>query len=145
MKKEFVPYEQSLDLHLAGFNEPCLCYYSVKDNIDAELKNVDNDLINFRPVNYPSIKAPLYQQVFRWFREKHKLHSSIDFQRLKERIDDDDIELYEWKINEQWTEGKDWIDFKYGFKHHSRGVNHKSHEDAELACVNKLIEIIKNN
>ena len=87
--------------------------------------------------------APTYQQAFKWFREKYKLHSSVDFQKLKENDTDDDVELYEFRINEQWQIGKEWYDYKYGFKHHTFSYNHTSYEEAELECLKKLIEIVK--
>jgi hypothetical protein len=66
MEKEFVPYELALRMKQLGFDEPCFMYwwkgendYILADLIDGEARTND-------------FKAPLYQQAFRWFREKHR-------------------------------------------------------------------------
>ena len=147
MKKEFIPYEQALALKELRFDEPCLGYYHICNTDDLkEIYECDyffhEKFGNFNS-NCLLLKAPLFKQAFRWFREKYKLHSTVDFDKLKE-ADDDDIELYEFKINEQWTIGKDWYDYKFGFKHQAISYNHKSYEEAEFECLKKLIEIVKN-
>ena len=59
MNKEFVPYEQALALKELGFDEPCFGYYDEGGNLYTEMVEV--------------LKAPLYQQAFRFFREKHNV------------------------------------------------------------------------
>ena len=56
MNKEFIPYEQALELSELGFDEECFTYN-------------DNSKI-FRA-------GVLYQQAFRWFREKYGFTYSI--------------------------------------------------------------------
>ena len=63
MEKEFVTYEQALALKELGFDEPCFGYYDEGGNLYTEMVEV--------------LKAPLYQQAFRWFREKYGLYSCI--------------------------------------------------------------------
>jgi hypothetical protein len=63
-----------------------------------------------------TVLAPTFSQAFRWFREKHKLHCHIEY------IPAGDV--YEW-----------WIK-------HDR-ANYPTYEEAELACLKKLIEIVK--
>jgi hypothetical protein len=63
MNKEFVTYEQALALKELGFKEDCLAsYYHAGKRLGI------GEYINHG--NY-TILAPLKQQVFRWFREKH--------------------------------------------------------------------------
>ena len=69
MNKEFIPYEQALELKELGFDEPVLARYF-------------NDGKGFVYSNSPTFKdsttaAPLYQQAFRWFREKYEFTYSI--------------------------------------------------------------------
>ncbi len=115
MNKEFIPYEQALSLKELGFNESCLgCYY--KDKTFA-----------YHPDSDAFVDTPLYQQAFRWFREKHNWHIDI-------KIDDKSYYFYDCISNEI---GK-----------HDRVVQRehsKSYEEAELACLNKLIELVKEN
>ena len=136
MEKEFVPYELALELKQLGFDEPCLKWYS---SIGRMLNSGKS---NQPPLDY-SCSAPTYSQAFRWFREKHLLHSRVFFDHLKE-LDETDEERYDFDIIERWTLGKDYYDYTYGFKHihSSRGI-YMSHEEAELECLKKLIEIVK--
>jgi hypothetical protein len=53
LEKEFVPYQESLELKELGFDEPCLMYY------DYSCTLVESGVYE--------CKAPLYQQAFRWF------------------------------------------------------------------------------
>lgn len=71
------------------------------------------------------------------------MHCAVDFYKLKEN-DGEDIELYEYHINEQWQVGKDWYDYKYGFKHIDRRVEFLSYEEARLECLKELIKTVEN-
>ena len=76
---------------------------------------------------YEKLDVPLYQQAFSFFREKHDLpsHIAIYWQH------DWNNYSYEWNIVENH---KQW-----------NVIEHfKTYEEAELACLNKLIEIVKN-
>jgi hypothetical protein len=111
MNKEFIPYEQALELKELGFNDVCLGYH----NIDPYLPKPTFNLV--KPFDHEwCLPAPLYQQAFRWFREKHGLDNAV----LKDRfvIETEDMLPY-------------WF---YGFK---------TYEEAELTCLIKLIEIVK--
>jgi hypothetical protein len=110
MKKEFIPYEQALALKELGFDEPCLGYYT-GDTMHFVLRPLmlrANELASY------VVTAPLFQQGFRWFREKHNLHCNID----------------PWGyciFDDNGTE-------KTGFE---------TYEQAELECLKKLISIVK--
>jgi hypothetical protein len=65
------------------------------------------------------LKAPLYQQAFRWFREKYGLKSSISYSMLDDN---------------NWYFQFDKSGIEYGFK---------TYEEAESECLDKLIEICK--
>ena len=65
MNKEFIPYEQALELKKLGFDEPCIAGINVNS---VELK-----MVNYNPELY--LPTPLYQQAFRWFREKGIVNS----------------------------------------------------------------------
>ena len=75
MKKEFIPYEQALELKELGFDEPCFGRYDGRDEnkgkIWYEMPNLGKGWI---PVK--DVLAPLYQQAFRWFR-KFDLYQEI--------------------------------------------------------------------
>ena len=113
MKKEFIPYEIALALKELGFNEPCLAYY------DYYTKGVPLNI--YESDDGCGQPAPLYQQAFRWFREKHGFYNQIH-------------KRYGWEgiIRNSVNGTLEWNDGTYN-----------SPEEAELACLKKLIEIVK--
>jgi hypothetical protein len=117
MEKEFIPYEQALALKELGFNEPCIRYYWT----DGMFSKTYNEPFNYSKKEN-TISAPLYQQAFRWFREKYNLDSWV-------------------------YKSRDYAYF-YSILRDSRylsaNVEFISHEEAELECLKKLIEIVKN-
>jgi hypothetical protein len=124
MEKEFVPYEQALALKELGFDKPCFAYY------DKHMTGVlYGNLWNGNPIEmglpdnsvHVECTAPTFSQAFRWFREKYDLHYKIE-PTIKNK--------YTSYISQL---GWDYIDV------------YKTYEEAELACLIKLIEIIKNN
>jgi hypothetical protein len=121
MEKEFVPPEQALDLEKLGFNEPCFGYHNMV-NHSGEFK-FDTRIWEYSD-NY--INAPLYQQAFRFFREKYGLWFRPDY------YDESKEYNFQGSIHEL---GKYNVIADIG--------NYKTPEEAELACLKKLIEIVK--
>ena len=130
MNKDFTKHNQALALKELGFDETCLTYY----NYDKRIERSDDwaygcTLIDKRDRN--QCLAPLYQQAFRWFREKHGLIGqpiplSISYPGK--------VTHYGWSIVSNQN-SNDWENENDRFK---------SYEEAESACLDKLIEIIKN-
>ena len=129
MQKEFIPYELALELKELGFDEPCLAFYDGKETNQVYYNSVRNGSGDYEPFkNNERLKwfgAPLYQQAFRWFREKYQIYSWI---------------YIEYKP------------FKFGyhcFSNIRRGVGlgkvseYQTYEEAELECLKKLIELVK--
>jgi hypothetical protein len=114
MKKEFVPYEPSFRMKAIGFDEPCLKSYGT----DGLLNENDHEMY---------LSAPLFQQAFRWFREKYKLHTEIRSYTAKYFT----IIIQECKDIVRYIE-YGGIDLKFN-----------TYEEAELACLEKLIEIVE--
>ena len=120
MNKEFVPYELAVKLKELGFDELCFGYYLCKNSAFEVRLEITTNWIDLLPYDSSSCKAPLYQQAFRWFREKyglyHQMHNRlIDWGVAIRNIQTADIE---------WSDG-----------------NYISYEEAELNCLTKLIEI----
>jgi hypothetical protein len=133
MEKDLTPYEQSLTLkEELGFNEPC--FVTFDDNKDFEIQDFEQTYDTF-----PShmIASPLKSQVFRWFRKKHGLFIRPDFD--VNYIDElDEFETtYFFSILEM-------EESLVGFKPLGRLSSEKTYEEAELECLKKLIEIVKN-
>ena len=138
MEKEFIPYEQALALKELGFDEPCICCYDSKKLVHLLVNCTENnELIDCKISTYfdkDLIKSPLYQQAFRWFREKYNLHHSISILQRSCR--------YHFKIRtiECESDLKPFGDNKIIFEDGPR----KKYEDIELDCLKKLIEIVKD-
>jgi len=73
MEKEFLPYQESLELKELGFNEKCAAHYIDEDDLELKWKIYRN--LSFNTDN--CVQAPLYQQAFRFFREKYDFRYSI--------------------------------------------------------------------
>ena len=117
MEKEFAPYEPALELKEIGFNEPCFGLYT------PPCKTVflhHYGLLSAKE----QILAPTYSQAFDWFRENHKLHQII--------IQNTD---------EDWT--YDIIPI-YGINFYVIMDVFNTYEESKLACLIKLIEIVKS-
>ncbi len=118
MEKEFVTYNQALALKDLGFDEPCFMFYY------DEGYGLTRDVIIKTSKDSNPCNAPLKQQAFSFFREKHKLHSTIT--SISQ-------ESWQWHITKPGESlGKLYNEDFY------------TYEEAEQACLDKLIEIIKN-
>ena len=119
LEKEFVPYELSLKMKQLGFDELCFGMFFPSDKSwkDIKFKNSQQDNI---------IASPTYSQAFRWFREKYNLDSRFH--------------TYTHHIDGKRTDYM--YDFIDGKKTSFDGFE-KTREEAELACLIKLIEIIE--
>jgi hypothetical protein len=104
MNKEFVPYELAVKLKALGFDEPCIATHGY---LELYINTDDGHL-----------KAPLFQQVFRWFRKKEFL------------IDVTSLNSNEYEFYIQWS-----------FAYSVLSDIYKTYEEAELACIDKLIEL----
>jgi hypothetical protein len=122
MKNEFIPYEQALALKELGFDEPCFGYYL--DNEFQFFADVRSCNTNSEFGFYPT--ALTYSQAFRWFREKYKLEAIV--QKA------DDFSWYKFTIYFYLSDSKGFVDSYHEFN---------TYEEAELACLIKLIEIVK--
>ena len=77
MINNFVKLEQAIELKDLDFDENCLAYYrNFKDKWD--LKHIDNNFYDFRPISSYHFKAPLKSQVFKFFRDKYKIDTFIE-------------------------------------------------------------------
>ena len=125
MEKEFVPYEQALELKELGFNEPCFAFYGLSRDDYKTIRlsifqNLKTDYLSDVHHLDVTCDAPLYQQALRFFREKYKLLSFVDI--------DSSYRIY-------------CDDIKFDLDIDSRIF--KTYEEAELECLKKLIEIAK--
>ena len=138
MNKEFIPYEQALALKELRFDEPCVAFYEESKKLSIGFNWLNEGGKNS---NLQECTAPLYQQAFRWFREKYGLvlEPCVPFQRLYS-IKEDHFEILEFGYRiysfDQFRGGlRDKIEWD--------GYDNSNEEEAELACLQKLIEIVE--
>jgi hypothetical protein len=120
MEKEFIPYEQALELKELGFNQPCFGWWFADEEmliIDKSTKSTSENII----------QAPTFSQAFRWFREVYGLDCFIDKGGIK-------------GIYHAFVGGSE-----HGFLYGNNGnrPSEFTYEEAELACLINLIEIVK--
>ena len=118
IEKEFIPYEQAVELKELGFDESCFTAYlgnKLYFKCDDFLHLPATDVLN-------PLKAPTYRQAFKFFRDKYKLSSWIY---------NSDLDKYFFTVlqNGRIIKANQSTDI---------------YEEAELECLNKLIEICKN-
>ena len=117
MEKEFIPYEEALALKGLGYDEECFGYYT-----DGTPRIMYKDQASPSAIREHTVcKAPLHQQTFRWFREKHKLTHEID---------------------EYDGRGHTWGVYENGYVKHEVD-NIIDYDEAELDCVKQMIEMVK--
>jgi len=126
MTEDFIPYEEALALKELGFNEPCLgLYHNDKTFYPTQCKSHEQ-------FHGQVCMAPLYQQAFRWFREKHHLEGLV--------YKMNDNPNFFWFLIQEYTPNgprpkkyiADCVD-----------AIHKTYEEAELECIKQLIKIVK--
>lgn len=119
MENEFIPYDEALALKMQGFDEPCLAWYEIGGSIlrpNATKVTLGTDQTNS---NSAMVSAPLYQQAFRWFRDR-ELYQEI-------QVDTTTYPKFSYRIVNS-----------FGAMIIAENL-YKSYEEAELECLKYLI------
>ena len=126
MNKEFILYEQALELKELGFDEPCMAFYE-PGNKEVQVVGVNQRYNDPSLLTITDFCAPLYQQAFKWFREKHGLYADLF-------VDDD--QTFGFCVSSFAEEGRCRLDkpIKRQFS---------TYEESELECIKFLIEIVE--
>ena len=124
MKNEFVSYEIALALKELGFKEDCFAMYrKIRSKTDESNEVSLHFFVKFNMIEDGDAKAALYQQAFRFFREKYRLEGAI------------------YRLNFKWASQVFNIETStYCFKHEL----FETYEEAEINSLQKMIETIKN-
>ena len=123
MEKEFVPYELAVKLKELGFDG----FTRFHINRNNELNTISESPFSMFQYNMEPneddtdslVASPTFSQAFRWFREKYQISPSIHC------------------MSEQ---GNSW---RYYIPNEGGEKDFLTYEEAELACLEKLIEIVE--
>ncbi|MCA2656094.1 hypothetical protein [Microcystis sp. M061S2] len=127
--KDFTLYQEALELKQLGFDEDCFARFEGRLNSFGEkplifeftFANLPKALNKVGYPNHPyqDVEAPTYSQAFRFFREKYSMHGYVEG-------------AYPWfRFYINWDDDR------------CEGHKESTYEEAELACLKKLIEIVK--
>ena len=120
MEKEFIPYEQALELKKLGFDEPCFGYFNIDPYLQKPVFNLSKTF-----EHEWCLPAPTFSQAFRWFDENTEISGFI-IPSIKEGH-------FDWVIRDNDTEEEIQCEEYY-----------VSRLEAEFNLLIKLIAILKN-
>lgn len=125
MKNEFVPFAEAQELKAIGFNKGCFAFYDEEgDAFACKWFDNNNARINIYRA-YAVCTAPLFQQVFAWFRDQ-LIFGNIEWESAAPNINCNfSIKFY--TIAQMET----------------RGTGYRTQEEAELACIKAMINIFR--
>jgi hypothetical protein len=118
MNREFTPYDRALKLKELGFDESCFGFYSKIYGLVIGRTTGNGALYE----NAGECLAPTFSQAFRWFREKYDLHGSV------RKRNKNGVIYFEQIFDEDVLQNGPF----------------SIYEEAELACLDKLIEIVES-
>ena len=125
MDKEFVTYEVALALKELGYDDtPWFGNQASLYDVDGEHTMYTNYGVMYSGLSDGYIPAPLKQQVFRWFRENYDLIGLI-------HIGTHEFSFSVYKNGHRVSPLKEYLNYN------------EAYEEAENACIDKLIEIAK--
>lgn len=114
LQKEFIPYDRALKMKALGYNKPSLGYFD--DTGWLEIKVIRSSI--FVEKVDDCCLAPTFSQAFRFFREKYDM-----------------IAEFNWHFPSKCYATSIYPNDFY--------LQAKTYEEAELTCLDKLIEIVE--
>ena len=125
--KDFMLYPEAFELKKLGFDEPCFGVFDCENNfgLNSDSRNWNDNLVNGNTTS-----CPTYSQAFRWFREKFNMPSKIE--ATFEHETPNQYHYFYQIVTDDFVSG-DGVMLNW------------TYEEAELACLKKLIEIVKTN
>lgn len=132
LESEFIPYAEALEMKKLGYDIPTRDYYRSTGSgpfFYKEALNWNDDKRHETAGGMTYVSAPLWQQSFRWFSKNYQLSGAVNDRLLITG----EVEAY-WRIliNRYNSEIKSHANFA------------KTYEEAQLACLQKLIKIVKD-
>ena len=131
MENQFIPYGQALELKELGFDEKCYGHYTSEGELNtiedyakygADILQMINKRFNSETYMKEVCTAPLYQQAFKFFRDRYGYSYSIGRTNIC---------VYHLMV--QGTLLTNMIQ------------DSKSYEESELKCIQAFIDAAKQN
>jgi hypothetical protein len=130
---ELLLFDEAVALYELGMHEPNPCFgcYHTGNKPFLSIANL-YEINGFSEEDM--IPAPTYGQAFKWFRDKHGLYAEIELDQTMEPKFCFSINWYkETDLTVEWINMTDRPEFFLEY----------SYEKAELSCLRRLIEIVK--
>ncbi len=143
MEKEFVSYDQGLELKHLGFDEDCFASFFIPNlySIKFTATTKRNSTL---AMGKDGCTAPLKQQVFRFFRNEYGYHVDFIVYNKKDyaspitKNDDCEFSFIVYKAYDNSFSSYDDENPDENFQ-----TMWDTYEEAENACIDKLIELAK--
>jgi hypothetical protein len=131
----FLSRKLSLELFYLGFEKPCFAFY---EGESLNFSTVEKSYENYNDDNY-FVLAPTSQQANKFFRDKFGLYTHIVPEFYMDQIN------FNWQIL-WYLPKKEWTKFVVsdGTMLYGDNGEYQTYELADLACIEKMIEIAKN-
>ena len=134
--EDFMNDEKSYNMNIDSYTYQKWTLEEEKEN-KRKLPNYNDGDFDFT-VYQDVISAPTYSQVFRWFREKYKLHGDTGWQTTNDDINHKVTFWYMITKEDDWT-------FETCEKKGTEKFGFKTYEESQEACLKQIIEFIKKN
>jgi hypothetical protein len=133
MEKEFVTYELALRMKQLGFDETCFGCYTKDKELSYDYSDNRGEGHYFQDCT-----APTFSQAFRWFRDKYNIFPEIVTDCTTEP-------KFCYTYTRFFGNQNDLSSEEWGWENNigQYSLLHRIYEEAELACLEKLIEIIE--
>ena len=132
LEQEFIPYQEALELKELGFDKPCFCYYDEEDNAGRiyEYANCNRNVTGGRARYNDNFLSVTNSQL-----DRYGAFSAKD--------EGGENSFSRWTAP-TFSQAFRWFREKYNLDGAIVGQQWRRNEEAELACLRKLIEIVKS-
>ena len=139
IEDNFIPYEEALALKELGFDELCLGRFDPL-KVLVTISRPENN--SYYKGSVPSFLAtPLYQQAFKFFRERYNLETSYDSDIIEDENNNEN-EMWDFFIYKAKQKGENKI-MSFCSNNFDTYIESFSKKQAELECLRQLIKIVK--
>ena len=135
INKDFTQYTEAFELKQLEFDEPCFKFYIETGELIPASYSKEGTVYPSNSDLLPEWTAsPTYSQAFRWFREKYNLRGFIGFRP--------NVKMFDYHIYDMSLSGLEYTKQRT-MEEFNKDPKVGTYEEAELACLKELIEIVK--